>query len=128
MNTHPDQKKKALQALYKDNNIFHMCGGSKPSQTQLEMLWFIFDQHSDAIYEALSAEEDKWLPISEAPMDTWILAFDTDHCEVVRWIPQRRDEGLKSPRLWVDGVTIRSWLKPTHFQPLPAPPRNEGKE
>ena len=72
---------------------------------------------------------DAWLPIESAPRDgTRVLVYRPGYdVAVVRW---DSDRYAKRPRpLWEDDRAYlgRTWCRetpPTHWQPLPAPPRD----
>ena len=58
-----------------------------------------------------------WMPISTAPKDgTWILTWDGYAPDVLRWI----ENTLGKNPSWRDIEYFQR--KPTHWQPLPAPP------
>jgi hypothetical protein len=58
--------------------------------------------------------QSEWFDISTAPKDgTWILVARGTEQGVARWQPERF--------MWTLGA-ICSFVKPTHWQPLPAPP------
>jgi monoamine oxidase len=52
-----------------------------------------------------------WQPIETAPKDCWILVARGSEQGVVRWIQDH----------WTLGAMC-SFVKPTHWQPLPEPP------
>ncbi len=111
--THPDQNKKALE-LFNDLISSHDVDGS-------------WDDDIDKIRQALSAEEDKWLPISDykkTPYHVMVytkngaMMFATMHAHI--W--------YGSGTSGVSKVRLQDEWEPTHFIPLPAPPRNEGEK
>lgn len=96
----------------------------------------IFELHRK-LGEAISAmnPQEGWLPIESAPRDgTEILVFNTSDSDcgyrtepnqigIAYW--QGEGEYAFSPNSWMstvccDGV---SYFKPTHFMPLPTPPK-----
>jgi len=69
--------------------------------------------------------EREWQPIETAPKDGTdiLVAFpkNVGWLQIVRWWEK------KTGFQWVDGYTCkRIWNSPTHWQPLPPPPKEEG--
>lgn len=67
----------------------------------------------DALITRLRAAEAQtaWQPIETAPRDgTWVLAWCGTSCEQITWTDEDR---------WGTG---EGWVRPTHWQPLPAAP------
>ncbi len=119
--TLPDQKKKALIAFNKGieyvQQVYNDDMSLSPSEIQ-------------TIRTALSAEEDKWLPISDCPEDGTIVLLAwrnsmkklyANNDTIPDWEMEVR------PYCNAGSGGARSWHRSaTHFQHLPAPPRNEG--
>ena len=78
----------------------------------------------DAI-EALEAHRKAesmggWRPVTDVPLDTWVLVLDEDEYHVARKI----DNGVKA--LWCGDHGVKQWLRPTAWMPLPAAPKGVG--
>ena len=76
-----------------------------------------------ALLERLSPEavrDDGWQPIETAPRDQVILAWPGpgDDPVVVFWF-----KPTKGPGLWYEAGTDAYSVDPTHWRPLPPPPR-----
>jgi hypothetical protein len=81
-----------------------------------------------AIATALQeAAEGAWQPVETAPRDEMILALCfEDYPQAVHW-DQEIDYGSKGIRqIWRSVLTDR-FVMPTHWMPLPTPPKGESK-
>ena len=68
-----------------------------------------------------AADASAWRPMSEAPRDGTLMLVSVKHigCDVVSWWGAGWRETT-------NGLALRD--EPTHWQPLPAPPKDEVKE
>lgn len=68
-----------------------------------------------------AADASAWWPMSEAPRDGTLMLVSVKHigCDVVSWWGAGWRETT-------NGLALRD--EPTHWQPLPAPPKDEVKE
>lgn len=101
-----------------------------PTKGQIEA-WREENQHRvllkmqvDALCDlALSALEQDWRPIAEAPKDgTWVECWDSGPFPIVgRWTAQRKSSEIG----WASREGYS--LAPTHYRPLPSPPSSKEK-
>lgn len=71
-------------------------------------------------------EVSEWLPISEAPRDgTIILVKQEHHCHPIvtaEWWDGGEDK-IPEDAGWLPAYGCENFIKPTHWQPLPKPPK-----
>jgi hypothetical protein len=83
---------------------------------------------TEAIETALQeAAEGTWQPIETAPKDKMIFALCfEDYPQAVQW-DQEIDYGSEGiSQIWRSVLTDR-FVMPTHWMPLPTPPKGESK-
>lgn len=68
------------------------------------------------VIESLKPNLAEWMPIDEHPRDEniYILTFDGNSMYVARWVSDNNENE------WFNGDVM---IQPTHFMPLPLPPK-----
>lgn len=98
-----------------------------------ETLFDAFDAAIAALQAALQAEPQGWMPIETAPKDeaTYFLATNGSGVWVAHWQPvagsgYRFDNPWRTVMLnhWHIEDKQRRYEPPTHYQPLPTPPKD----
>lgn len=109
--------KTALKAAY---DTFHAPLGERKDEPLIESMLFI-----DAIEAAIEAHEaEKWLPIETCPNEGnfWVYGGEVSiNGYFLRPLQRPTIAGYRAGRL-VDDYELED-LKPTHWQPLPQPPK-----
>lgn len=81
--------------------------------------WVEYTESIITAYLSAVKPQSAWLPIESAPINTFVLACSNSTSRIVL------KDGLGNWR-YRHGGPISN--KPTHYQPLPAPPQSDSKE